>query len=333
MNIKGRALWLNIILIPCLALILLQCGSGGSDGDTPSGCTNDIDGDVVCDGVDNCPDDANEDQIDTDSDGLGDICDVCKNDPDNDIDGDTICGDVDICPGDPDNDIDGDVVCGDVDNCPDDANAGQGDADIDGFGDICDFCPSDPANECCNSSMMEEGDYSFGVTNVKLEGCWKMALVNNTINNLLNNNLAVISSTVIDLPGGDYDWPLILSPGDGIEIPLIGEITGEINENTSTDGLDLDIADQPKTIELDLAQTTLGMCSSGTLIMVVNEIDAHLCPKQDGIESSINAKLVSMSCGEDESCTCNIPLLNINNVINSAIPGCDITADLTGTLP
>jgi ZU5 domain/Thrombospondin type 3 repeat len=36
---------------------------------------NDADGDTVWDGADNCPNDPNPDQLDTDQDGLGDVCD------------------------------------------------------------------------------------------------------------------------------------------------------------------------------------------------------------------------------------------------------------------
>lgn len=45
----------------------------------------DSDGDGVDDRVDNCPDDANADQLDTDGDTLGDVCDPFPNDPDNDL--------------------------------------------------------------------------------------------------------------------------------------------------------------------------------------------------------------------------------------------------------
>lgn len=47
---------------------------------------------------DNCPLVYNEDQVDGDSDGLGDACDGCPDDPDNDVDEDGVCGDVDNCP-------------------------------------------------------------------------------------------------------------------------------------------------------------------------------------------------------------------------------------------
>jgi hypothetical protein len=45
-------------------------------------------------------------------------------------------------------DTDGDGVCDDNDNCPNDANPDQRDVDSDTAGDVCDVCPSDPADEC-----------------------------------------------------------------------------------------------------------------------------------------------------------------------------------------
>ncbi|MCP3979734.1 MAG: hypothetical protein GY716_10470 [bacterium] len=109
------------------------------------GCPNgpDPDLDDVCTQVDNCPDDANADQIDTDGDSVGDACDNCADDANAgqaDADADGIGDACDTCPDDPDDDLDADGVCGDVDNCPSDANAGQEDADLDGSGDACDTC-------------------------------------------------------------------------------------------------------------------------------------------------------------------------------------------------
>ena len=74
----------------------------------------DVDSDGVINEYDNCPDDANFDQVDKDQDGLGDACD---------------------------DDRDGDGKNNNVDNCPDKSNAGQEDGDGDGVGDICDNCP------------------------------------------------------------------------------------------------------------------------------------------------------------------------------------------------
>jgi hypothetical protein len=83
----------------------------------------DTDDDGILDSADNCPTDANEDQLDSDGDGEGDVCDTCPDDALNDDDGDGWCGDIDLCPDMPnpaDNaDTNGDGIgdacqCGDV---------------------------------------------------------------------------------------------------------------------------------------------------------------------------------------------------------------------------
>ena len=78
----------------------------------------DGDGDGLPNLADNCPSDANADQLDEDEDWVGDACDPCPQDPD----------------------TDGDAVCVPDDNCPNVANPGQQDADGDDFGDACDTC-------------------------------------------------------------------------------------------------------------------------------------------------------------------------------------------------
>ncbi len=118
----------------------------------------DSDGDGVPDICDVCRTIPDGDQVDTDGDGLGDACDPCPLDPSNDEDGDGVCGSNDPCPLDPFNDIDGDGVCGDVDNCPAVSNSAQTDTDLDGIGDACDTCtdsdfdgfgdPGFPNNTC-----------------------------------------------------------------------------------------------------------------------------------------------------------------------------------------
>jgi hypothetical protein len=48
----------------------------GALGDTPFPTCEDVDGDGVPNGLDNCPDDENPEQADTDENGVGDACDV-----------------------------------------------------------------------------------------------------------------------------------------------------------------------------------------------------------------------------------------------------------------
>ncbi len=88
-------------------------GSAGTAG----GGTLDSDADGILDGSDNCINQENSDQLDTDSDGVGDVCDA---------------------------DLDGDTVLNDEDNCPDVANADQADADGDWIGDACDVAETQP---------------------------------------------------------------------------------------------------------------------------------------------------------------------------------------------
>jgi hypothetical protein len=75
-------------------------------------CTDD--GDTWANPIDNCPFTANEDQADTNGNGIGDVCEAC-----------------------PSGDSDGDGVCDNVDDCPSVADPGQEDIDDDGFGDAC----------------------------------------------------------------------------------------------------------------------------------------------------------------------------------------------------
>ena len=69
----------------------------------------DTDRDGVLDNVDNCPIDPNPYQLDSNGDGVGDVCDA-----------------------------DSDGVPDSADNCPNDQNPNQDDLDGDGIGDVCD---------------------------------------------------------------------------------------------------------------------------------------------------------------------------------------------------
>ena len=122
-----------------------------------AGSCPDNDGDCICNDVDNCVGISNSSQVDTDGDGMGDLCDSCPLAGDGDNDGIPDC--LDPCPGsaadhdldglqdgcDPCTDTDGDGFGNPgypantclLDICPLVYNPAQSDADLDGLADDC----------------------------------------------------------------------------------------------------------------------------------------------------------------------------------------------------
>jgi outer membrane protein OmpA-like peptidoglycan-associated protein len=90
-----------------------NCHRAGAVGQIPADV--DTDADLVLDESDNCPGDPNGNQLDSNGDGFGDVCQDESN-----------------------LDSDGDGVRNVDDNCVSVANASQADADNDGVGDACD---------------------------------------------------------------------------------------------------------------------------------------------------------------------------------------------------
>jgi cadherin-like protein/thrombospondin type 3 repeat protein/FG-GAP repeat protein len=94
----------------------------------------DSDSDGLIDELDNCPNQANSDQVDTDNDSIGDVCDV-------DIDNDGVLNLADVFPNDPNEttDTDGDGIGDNLDNCPGVSNITQEDSDGNAIGDVCEI--------------------------------------------------------------------------------------------------------------------------------------------------------------------------------------------------
>jgi len=163
-------------------------GKGDVCDPCPGENIDDKDEDGYCEGMgylepmvgdqDNCPLNSNPDQTDTDSDVIGDVCDVCSLDPNNDQDKDNLCANIDncpvnsnpdqvnsdgdnfgdscdICPTDFYNDIDKDGLCANVDSCPFDPN---NDADGDGLCANVDSCPFDPNNDADGDGICANHD-------------------------------------------------------------------------------------------------------------------------------------------------------------------------------
>ena len=128
-----------------------------TDGDGQgNACETDLDGDGVPNTSDNCPLDANADQLETDlvPDGFGDACDAPDSDGDRVINTEDNCpatananqadsngdGQGDACDQD---DTDADGVPDSADNCANEANPFQEDTDNDGLGNVCETDDSD----------------------------------------------------------------------------------------------------------------------------------------------------------------------------------------------
>ena len=205
----------------------------------------DIDDDGTSDASDNCPADANADQIDTESDGIGDVCDP---DDDNDQVGDSSdnCGLVsnsdqldtdsdglgDSCDGD----LDGDGFANGTDNCPGAANIDQTDTDNDQSGDECD--------------TDDDGDTVADIS----DNC--PSIVNPDQNDLDADNIGDACDSDVDGDGAS---------NNDDNCPLIGNVSQDDSDNDSAgDACDVD----------DDNDTVLDGADNCPLISNVNQADS-----------------------------------------------------------
>ena len=145
----NKNLLLSITIVSILSIIT-SCKDEPADFSSNTGQTQaslDSDSDGIPDATDNCPNAANPDQTDANSNGIGDVCeqdqdqdgipdatDNCltiANTDQADIDNDGIGNECD-------DDKDGDGILNTIDNCPETANPDQTDANSNGIGDVCD---------------------------------------------------------------------------------------------------------------------------------------------------------------------------------------------------
>jgi hypothetical protein len=150
-----------------------------------------------------------------------------------DSDGDNIGNLCDPCPFDYWNDIDNDGICGNEDNCPNIANILQEDADDDLIGDACDECtdtdgdtygdPDYPANTCDvdNCPMIENQDQVDTDGDGVGDACTFGAIVasGSMINADLGGYVTIIFDEVIS--GGDVNLELTSTGPEATEFQLI----------------------------------------------------------------------------------------------------------------
>jgi Tol biopolymer transport system component len=111
----------------------------GDDYQPSWGGFSDSDGDGITNQNDNCPLIANPDQLDTDADGAGNVCDA---------------------------DDDNDSVADTADNCLLMSNADQADFDLDGIGDVCDTQTGPPSKkEQCKEGAWHRFNFPRVFTN------------------------------------------------------------------------------------------------------------------------------------------------------------------------
>ncbi len=155
------------------------------------GIVADLDNDGVLDESDNCPNIANQDQLNSDDDEFGDTCDL---------------------------DDDNDSIPDEIDNCTFVANPDQKDVDSDNIGDICDNCQvtgnTDQINTDKNSVLLTEFA-RFGSEQEELEDSLNMA--NDSFGNIYVSDMIHSKVNKYD-KFGNYIMSVLINSPIGISI-------------------------------------------------------------------------------------------------------------------
>ncbi|HEX3051473.1 MAG TPA: thrombospondin type 3 repeat-containing protein, partial [Aggregatilineaceae bacterium] len=218
------------------------------NSDPSAGCpapTADTDQDGISDSQDNCPTVANANQADSDSDGMGDVCDSGGN-------GGTEGGS---------SDSDGDGILDGVDNCPTTANPDQLDADSDGIGNACDYTSPD-IPEITVSSISRLAASPTSAATVTYSVAFSEA-----VSGLSTSNFTVVApdltgAAVASISGSDTTYTITVNVGSGD-----GALTLQMVDSTGVTGaLGRPVSNVPFTGETYTIDKTPPMVSSITLV-------------------------------------------------------------------
>lgn len=248
---------------------------------TGQASAEDMDGDGVANGQDNCPAVFNPvrpldmgQQGDADGDGMGDACDPCPLDANSES-----CAHPDPFDGD------GDGIPSVSDNCPQDPNRDQADGDGDGKGDVCDICPEE-ANPGAAGCQVEISEIKRGVipqgSAVSVEGVvsavsWPRFFLQEEGGGEYSGVFVFISDI------RDVNTELSgLQPGDRVQLDgRVGEFFGQvqISDVTSLTRSSQGAAPSPAQVTAAQVGGAGGAAYEGVLITVTGSVtDVDLAP-------------------------------------------------------